>query len=57
MRVIYRLAEDLLVSQDSAHGVRVSVGIVIQHAKHKRRIILLSVTCLALPYFFTLSRK
>jgi hypothetical protein len=35
----------------------VSVALVIQHAKCMRRIILLSVFCLALPYFSTLSHK
>jgi hypothetical protein len=35
----------------------VSVALVIQHAKRMRRIILLSVTCLALLYFSTLSHK
>jgi hypothetical protein len=34
-----------------------SVALVIQHAKRMRRIMLLSVACLALPYFFTLSHK
>jgi hypothetical protein len=31
-----------------------SVALVIQHAKRMRRIILSSVTCLAVPYFSTL---
>jgi hypothetical protein len=35
----------------------VSVALVIQHAKHMRRIILSSATCLAIPYFTTLSHK
>ena len=35
----------------------VSVVLVIQHAKRVRRIILLSVTCLVLLYFSTLSHK
>jgi hypothetical protein len=35
----------------------VSVALVILHAKRMRRIILSSVTCLALPYFSTLSHK
>jgi hypothetical protein len=34
----------------------VSVALVIQHAKRMRRI-MSSVTCLALPYFSTLSHK
>jgi hypothetical protein len=35
----------------------VSVALVIQHAKHMRRIILYSVACLTVVYFFTLSHK
>jgi hypothetical protein len=35
----------------------VSVALVIQHAKRMRHIILSSVACLALPYFFTLSHN
>jgi hypothetical protein len=35
----------------------VSVVSVIQHAKRMRRIILPSVACLAVPYFYTLSHK
>jgi hypothetical protein len=35
----------------------VSVALVIQHAKRMRRIILSSVACPAVPYFYTLSRK
>ena len=35
----------------------VSVTLVIQHAKRMRRIILLSVACLAVLNFFTLSHK
>jgi hypothetical protein len=35
----------------------VSVALAIQHAKRMRRIILPSVACLAVPYFFTLSHK
>jgi hypothetical protein len=34
-----------------------SIALVIQHAKRTRRIILLSVAWLALPYFSTLSHK
>jgi hypothetical protein len=35
----------------------VFVALVIQHAKRMRRIILSSVTCLAVPYFSSLSHK
>jgi len=35
----------------------VSVGLVIQHAKHMHSMILSYVACLALPYFSTLSHK
>jgi hypothetical protein len=35
----------------------VSVALVIQHAKRMRRIILSSVACLAVPYFFHISHK
>jgi hypothetical protein len=35
----------------------VFVALVIQHAKRMRRIILSSVACLAVPYFFTFSHK
>ena len=35
----------------------VFVALVVQHAKRMRHIILLSVTCLALLYFSTLSHK
>ena len=34
-----------------------SVASVIQYAKRMRRIILSTVSCLAVPYFSTLSRK
>jgi len=34
-----------------------SVALVIQHAKRMRRIVLLNVARLALPYFSTLSYK
>jgi len=37
--------------------VCVSVALVIQHAMHMRCVILSSVACLAVPYFFTLSHK
>jgi hypothetical protein len=33
-----------------------SVALVIQHAKRMRHIILSSVACPAVPYFYTLSR-
>jgi hypothetical protein len=39
------------------YSERVSVALVIQHAKRMRRIILSSVTCLALPHFSTLCYK
>jgi hypothetical protein len=35
----------------------VTVALVIQHTKNMRRVILSSVACLPLPYFFTLSHK
>jgi hypothetical protein len=35
----------------------VSVPLVIRHAKRMRRIILSSVACLTVPYFYTLSHK
>jgi len=35
----------------------VSVALVTQHAMHMSHIILSSVACLALPYYFTLSHK
>ena len=34
-----------------------SVALLMQHAKRMRRFILLSVTCLALPYVSTLFHK
>jgi hypothetical protein len=39
------------------HSECVSVALVIQHAKRMRRIVLSSVACLAVPYFYTLSHK
>jgi hypothetical protein len=39
------------------YAKRVSVALVIQHAKRVRRIILSSVACLTLPYFSTLPQK
>jgi hypothetical protein len=39
------------------HCECVSAALVIQHAKRMRRIILRSVGCLVLSYFFTLSHK
>jgi hypothetical protein len=35
----------------------VSVALVIQHAKRMRRIILASVACVAVPYFYALPYK
>jgi hypothetical protein len=40
-----------------AFSERVFVALVIQYAMHIRRIILSSVACPALPYFFTLPHK
>jgi len=57
VRGIYWLAENLLAPQDSAHGVRVSVAIVIQHARRMHFVLLSFVLCLYVPYFSTLSRK
>jgi hypothetical protein len=37
------------------HSECVFVALVTQHATRMRRMILLSVACLALPYFSTLS--
>ena len=34
------------------YSKRVSVAVIIQHAKHMRRILLSSVACLSLPFFF-----
>jgi hypothetical protein len=39
------------------HSECVFVALVIQHAKHMRRILLQCVSCQALPYFSTLSHK
>jgi hypothetical protein len=43
--------------QELLHILRVSVDLVIQHAKRMRHIIFSSVASLAAPYFFTLSHK
>jgi hypothetical protein len=40
-----------------SYAHRVSVALVIQHAKRMFRIILSCVACLAVPYFTTLSHK
>jgi hypothetical protein len=34
-----------------------SVALIMQHSKRSRRVILLSVVCLPVPYFSTLSQK
>ena len=39
------------------HSAGVSVALVIQNANPMRSIIMLSVACLALPYFSTSSHK
>ena len=39
------------------HSDCVSVGLVTQHTKRRQCIILLSMSCLPLPYFSTQSRK
>jgi hypothetical protein len=39
------------------YSENVSVALVNQHAKRMRRIVLVSVACVALPYFSTLSLK
>ena len=41
----------------NTHSGSVSVGLVIQHTKRMRRIILSSVACHGLPNFSTLSHK
>jgi len=46
-----------LEKQYVLHILSVSVALVIQHAKRMRRIISLSVACLALQYFSILSHK
>ena len=38
-------------------SVFVFVALIIQHAKSMRRNVLISVACLAVPYFSTLSHK
>jgi len=43
--------------RSTAYSVCVSVVLGTQHAKHMRHIILSSVDCPAVPYFFTLSHK
>jgi hypothetical protein len=40
-----------------AYSERVSVALLIQHAKRKRRIVLPSVACFAISRFSTLSLK
>ena len=40
-----------------AYYERASVAVVTQHAKRWRRIMLPSVTCVAVQYFSTLSHK
>jgi hypothetical protein len=39
------------------HSECVSVALLIQHAKRMRRIILSSVACVTVLYFYTLSHK
>ena len=44
-------------SNNVTYSECVSVALGIQHAKRMRLIILSSVACLVVPYFYTLSRK
>jgi hypothetical protein len=39
------------------YSERVSVALVMQHSKRMRRVILLSVVCLPVPHFSTLSHE
>ena len=57
--VILRRVRETTVARKSnkSYIFHVSVALGIQHAMRMRRIILSSVACLALPYFFTLSHK
>jgi hypothetical protein len=43
--------------QEVLHSECVSVGLVTQYAKRMRLIIFLSVACLVVPYFYSLSHK
>jgi hypothetical protein len=55
-----RLTIVVVQKQEVIYIFRVYVCILalgIQHAKHIRPIVLSSVACLALPYFYTLSHK
>jgi hypothetical protein len=44
-------------AKNTTNSVCVPVALVIQHAKRMRRIILISVPCLTLSHFSTLSHK
>ena len=44
-------------ANNTTNSVCVPVALVIQHAKRMRRIVLISVACLTLPHFSTLSHK